>query len=159
MQVYACHNGIFYFIFYISLFKFWKIMVGGGVKQTIKNMALLLYHYIHTLYIYIKYKYTGIVFWSIIKVYLRNLHIHIHHLPDLKEWINKTRPKKSTLYTDNQEDPWLLLWLEHWCCISHSIPRAVLLLFLQWSDLLQSALFLWISLFRSHTAVPSTPKC
>ena len=48
-------------------------------------LLLLLYHFIHTLYIYIKNKYTGIVFWSIFTVYLRNLHIHIHHLPDLKE--------------------------------------------------------------------------
>ena len=47
----------------------------------------LLYHFIHTLYIYIKNKYTGMVFWSIFTVYmyLRNLHIHIHHLPDLKK--------------------------------------------------------------------------
>ena len=45
---------------------------------------IIISFYSYTVHLH-KREYTGIVFWSIFTVYLRNLHIHIHHLPDLKE--------------------------------------------------------------------------
>ena len=51
---------------------------------SINIIIIIISFYSYTVHLH-KKKYTGIVFWSIFTVYLRNLHIHIHHLPDLKE--------------------------------------------------------------------------
>ena len=59
-------------------------LVLGITLSLVLHIIIIISFYSYTVHLH-KNKYTGIVFWSIFTVYLRNLHIHIQHLPDLKE--------------------------------------------------------------------------
>ena len=53
-------------------------------EYSVPRLYIIISFYSYTVHLH-KNKYTGIEFWSIFTLYLRNVHIHIHHLPDLKE--------------------------------------------------------------------------